>query len=303
MRKLNAFLSALLVCALFLTAAQAAPEKEEIVYAVLDDGGKVEKCAVVNEFEAVEESAVADWGTYDRVVNLSGTEELPYENGRVMLTVPQGRFRYEGGVSGAVLPWDIRVEYALNGEKITAERLAGGEGELQISLDILPRAGMERFTDLLTLQITMELDGDLCASIRAEKATMAAKGAVRTLAFVLLPGQEGHYTVSASVRDFYMNGLQIAGVKMAIDKDGYKQYITDKLGSSPLAGPVAAMFDNFAAGAEAAAPSFSDERNGDIRAVQFVIVTRGVPAPQKEAAEPENDGGGETLLDRIKALF
>ncbi len=198
--------------------ASAAKTKEEVIYASLKADGSVGSVYAVNiingggEFE--------DYGSYSAVRNMTGTEQLLYENGVVSGSSEQQRLYYEGQMESAELPWNIKIDYFLDGESVTSEQLGGADGGLEIKIGITKNEGIEKnFFDDYALQVTVPLDTERCQNIKADGATIANAGSVKQLTYTLLPGSGGSFSITADVTDFYMDAITLNGIKMELNLD------------------------------------------------------------------------------------
>ena len=215
-------------------AAEDSTEKEEIIYANLSFDGQVESMYAVNAFDLSQPGTIYDYGIYSETKNLSTSDALHYENGRISISAPQGRFYYQGTLEGRQLPWNIQVSYFLDGSPIDASQLAGQSGHLQIQLDITKNAAQDAsFYENYVLQASLSLDTSLCKNIVAEGATQANVGTNKQLTYTILPGQEQHITIQSDVSDFEMDGISINGVSLALNLDAdslNSSSFTEKLG-------------------------------------------------------------------------
>lgn len=190
-------------------------EKTEVVYATLAADGAPEGVYVVNQFDVEAAGAVADYGPYESVSNLTDQAPIGLEDGRASFDVPEGVFYYQGNADAAdaTLPWDVDVSYLLDGEPVSAEDLAGRSGALRVHVGTTPAEGVDpAFAASYMLQITFTLDGDTTRGIEAEGAVVASAGRDRTVAFTVLPGRDADCTLAAQVTDFEMAGIQIAAL-------------------------------------------------------------------------------------------
>ncbi len=301
-RKLLIALFCLLLISGILTNALGEALKDEVVYARLSQTGETGTVYIVNSFEAQGREEVADWGDYSEVFPLDDPEEFLYSDGLARFVMQEGRFHYQGTMKTRRLPWEIRLEYLLDGQPVSPEALSGAHGRLEISLDVQLIEDMRVYADSITLQITLTLDGDKCLNIISDRATQAVSGGDRVISFVILPGQGANYLITADVRDFSMPGIQAAGVRISMDEQMYVSAARRALAGSPLESAVSGIMGNFIAGMQGAAPvSFADSRNA-VRSLQFVLMGEGINAlpeyqDQEEAPREEN------FWDRVLRLF
>ena len=300
-RKLSALACALIML-LTCLAAQAELIKDEVVYASLAADGQIKGLYVINAFEADAQETVTDLGDYTKAFPLGDAENFVYENGEVSFVMQAGRFSYQGDQEGKELPWTIGITYSLDGNPVAPEALSGAAGHLEVRLTVLVNEAMRTFANGISLQVTVTLDGDKAANIRADKATYALAGGNRTLAYVVLPGQNADYTFSADIQDFSMPGIQVAGVRMGMDEQMYQDAAARVMAGSPLEGAVSGLMGNFIRSMQGRVPDSFTNRKNSVRTVQFVMMAQGIPAPEapaKPVPEPES----QSLWERILKLF
>ncbi len=295
----------LFLCMLLLAApAMAQVKKQEIVYARLSPRGETKGIDIVNDFEADAPEKVEDFGAYQGVENLTNLEDLAYGDEKVSFAMEKGRFRYQGNPKGLELPWHITLAYQLDGKDVQPENLSGAEGKLDMVLSVALNPALKAHAANLALQMTMTLDGDKCLNITSDKATIAAAGGTYSLAFVVLPGAEASFHISADVQNFSMADMQIAGVRMAMDADMYKQYAGDMLKGSPLEAAAGNIMDNMLGKPLPKPQSFADQRNGEVEAVQFVILMEGIaPKPVQKETTGVTEQEDQNVLTRLLSLF
>ena len=214
-------LSAILIASTASTAfAQDPVEKDEVVYINLSHDGSVESIYVVNAYDLTEEQPVTDFGNYREVKNLTTTEELSVQAGAISFTAPKGKFYYQGELDSAQIPWLVSVTYQLDGQPISGEELAGKEGHLEMTLSLRqnPDANPVYF-DNFAIQATVLLDSERCKNITAPSATLANVGGDKQMSYIVLPGKEKDFTISADVTDFEMDAIQINGIPLTLDID------------------------------------------------------------------------------------
>lgn len=202
------------------SAAPAAYEKYESVYARLSADGTASDAYVVNHFSVDKAVPIVDYGNYTAVKNLTNLDDLTDDNGKVMLDPEQGEFYYQGTLENPQLPWLFSITYKLDGQPISAEELGGKSGKLEIHFTATKNPNADpSFYDNYVNQISLTLDSDKAKNIKAAGATAADAGASRQLTFTMLPGTDADYTITADVTDFSMSGFSIAAVPYSMDID------------------------------------------------------------------------------------
>ncbi|MDO5406434.1 MAG: hypothetical protein Q4F28_03815 [Eubacteriales bacterium] len=216
MRRMTAAaLAAVLTCmsGVMAYAAVQTPDCDETLYITLDEQGEIAESSVVKRYEVREDGEICDFGTYEKVSNLT-TKEAPVtgEDGSVRFPVKaaDGAFYFEGTTKTTreELPWDIQVNYLLNGVKTEPQQLAGQKGLVEIQVDLVPNKKVSDFYQTnMALTLTAMVDRDSVLSLRAEGAQIQTVGNMSAVVFFALPGEECHYTIAIGSDDFEFGGL------------------------------------------------------------------------------------------------
>ena len=297
---LNALVAVLLIGIAGHTAAEIM--KDEVVYALLSPAGEVHAVYLVNAFESDKPAEVLDYGEYESVQALGDAEGFAYRNGQAVFTMQPGRFEYQGTMAEKSLPWRISLDYMLDGKPVLPGDLAGASGLLQGRLHVLPDEALKDFTESLTLQVTITLDGANSLDIQADLATQAIAGGNRALSFVILPGQSAEYAFSARVKDFSMPGFQAIGIRIPLDTQMYQTIAAEAVSGTPMEAAVSGLMGNFMSRlGGSAASSFADSRN-TIRSLQFVLMGEGIRV-EKPPVLPESETHEATFREHFLDLF
>lgn len=214
-------------------AADVQNAKEETVYVMLDEGGDKKSVYVVNSYQN-HAGELVDFGTYDSVRNLTTTDNIKNENGKVTGGIKDGKFYYEGKMSTAQIPWNIFVSYTLDGKEISAKELAGKSGKVEVSIGITQNKSANAiFFENYALQISTSFDTNKCGNIVADGATIANVGENKNISYSQLPKKEGTYKISLDAKGFEMGSVSINALpfSMNVSLDGMDS-ITDSF--SPL---------------------------------------------------------------------
>lgn len=216
-----AFLCAAMVANAGVTPVLASDnQKDENVYVNLNTDGSVSGVYVVNEYELKEKTKITDYGNYTSVKNLSSDDTITLSGEKVQVEAPAGKFYYQGDINGTQIPWDIAITYELDGQKMSADELAGKSGKLKISLSVKDNKDSDdEFFDNYLVQGTVTLDAKKCSNIQADGATQANVGSDRQLLYNIMAGQEKEFTITADVTDFEMDAISFQAVPMSFDID------------------------------------------------------------------------------------
>ncbi len=212
-----------------LTTFAASPSsKEEVVYGLLSADGKVNDVYVVNIFDGGE---IIDYGNYTSVRNMTSTARISRDGDKLTASA-EGKLYYQGTLENHDLPWNIDIEYELDGTEISGSELAGKNGALKIDVSVTQNENVDStFFENYAVQVSFSLDNSLCENIVAEGATIAQVGGKKQLTFTGLPTKGVDFTVTADVHDFEMDAISINGIKLAlgisVDDAGFTSQINN----------------------------------------------------------------------------
>lgn len=190
-------------------AAEATPSKEETVYVLLQGDGNVNSIYTVNSFNLAQAGQITDYGDYSAVRNMTTTETIQYADGMATANAPAGKFYYQGNMVSKQIPWDIGLEYKLDGKSISADALAGQSGALSIIINIAQNKQVPaEYFEHYTLQISLSLDTKICSNIEANGSTIANAGNKKSINFTHLTNTVKSYTINTDVVNFEMDPIQ-----------------------------------------------------------------------------------------------
>lgn len=192
--------------------------KEERIYVNLNHDGSLENLYVVNAFEFEEETELLDYGKYKSVKNLTNDARLSSQKGEVTGVVPAGKFFYQGELEQTQLPWEIELDYKLDGRTVDAGELAGKTGTLELCIRIGKNTSAEQeFYEGFQLQVQITLDMENCSMLQAPGASVSNTGTKKQLSYLIMPGQEKEIRLTADVLDFSMEPVLFQGVPAALN--------------------------------------------------------------------------------------
>ncbi len=255
------------------TTAKAASEaeytKNENVYVRMAPDGTVNGTYLVNSFTVTKDGDITDFGEYDKIQNLTNLETIEQDKDEQTFTADKGKFYYQGDIEKAELPWTFDITYTLDGTEVDETELAGAEGDLEILMQIRknPAVADETFWNGYLLQVTTTLDSAFCEDIQAKGASISDAGANEQITWVVNPGTEADLKITASVKDFEMDDISIAG-----------------------------------AAATDLSVSFVSDQNEHMGKTTFIMSAEGVTIPDEEPAPVEQDQQ-TGFLDKLRSLF
>ena len=189
------------------------PTYDEAYYATLDYYGNLLEGSMVKSYALNGAEALTDYGVYDEVVNLTDNTAGQYGNGETVFQFGgpgPDHFYFEGKTRAPFenLPWTISLRYTMNGVPAKAEELAGQQGVAEILLDVLPNGSASDYARYnYVLAATALFNQDDILSLEAPGAQVQLVGNLRTVLFMVLPGEEQHFVIRAGSKDFTFGGM------------------------------------------------------------------------------------------------
>ncbi len=198
-------------------AQKAEYTKDENIYGILKDNGNVDSLYVVNQFDVSRAGTITDYGKFDSVQNLTDTSKILSENSTQSLEAKEGMYYYQGNLKNGILPWEIEINYSLNGKKIAAEKLAGANGETVISIKTSENKNNNHvFYKNYMLQISITIDNKKAVIKDASDATIADAGSGKKINYTVMPGKEADIVLKLEVTDFEMAGISISAIPFSM---------------------------------------------------------------------------------------
>ncbi|MDF1495961.1 hypothetical protein [Caproiciproducens sp. CPB-2] len=223
---LAGFLAAVILAPSLVVPAQAAAPSvttDESMYVNLDHYGKVEQVNVVKRVDLNGNSQFTDYGSYEKVTNMSNLTEPSVSSQGVTWKLPEssGSFFYECALKpeGATLPWSFDVSYKLNGVPTDAENLAGASGMVEISVKAVPNRNVsDYYKNNMLLQAGTMIDMEDTLSIEAPGAQVQTVGKSKLVMFAALPGEETTFNMRIGTKKFETDGLVLMMVPGSLDQ-------------------------------------------------------------------------------------
>lgn len=219
-RSLSCLLTALLIVSCIIPASAAEvigsgveATCDEAYYATTDYYGNLMEGSVVKSYVMNGASSLTDYGTYDSVVNLTDGTVPNTVGGSTTFdfaSVAPSHFYFEGKTAAPfdALPWKLSMHYTLNGVPTRAEELAGKTGVVEIFFDAIPNEKAAEYArNNYTLEAMAIFNQDDILSLEAEGAQIQLIGNLRAVLFVILPGEEQHFSIRVGSEDFSFGGM------------------------------------------------------------------------------------------------
>ena len=219
-RALSCLLAALLAALCIIPASAAEvigsgveATYDEAYYATTDYYGNLTEGSVVKSYVMNGAASLTDYGDYDEVVNLTDGTVPSTAGGCTTFDFASSaptHFYFEGRTAAPfeTLPWKLSMHYTLNGVPTKAEELAGKTGVVEIFFDAVPnKTASEYARNNYTLEAMAIFNQDDILSLEAEGAQIQLIGNLRAVLFVILPGEEQHFSIRVGSEDFSFGGM------------------------------------------------------------------------------------------------
>lgn len=208
-------LSVLLLTSCLIPTASAAvsPVLDEAYYGTLDYFGDLTEGSVVKSYRTNGNAIISDTGDYDEVVNLTDRTEAQVDGDKVTFDLGENapeNFYFEGKTAAPFqeMPFTIRLSYRMNGVDTEPEDMAGQTGVGEVILDIYPNKNASEYAknNFALEAMTVFKDGDIL-SLEAPGAQVQKVGDMDAVLYMVLPGEEQHFTLRVGSEDFAFNGF------------------------------------------------------------------------------------------------
>lgn len=183
-----------------VVAAEPQVSVDETMYVNLDYYGAMKQVSVVKGCTTNGVTQFTDYGTYEKVVNMTDSTEPVTEGDSVTwnLNGDKRRFYYEGVMNPeqVQLPWNFDISYKWNGVEKKAEELAGASGLIEIHVKAEPNDQADLYyQNNMMLAVIFPVDMEKCYSVEAPGAQIQSVGTQTVAVFAALPGEEGDFTI------------------------------------------------------------------------------------------------------------
>jgi hypothetical protein len=219
------------------------------------------------------------------------------------VTVIDGRGK-QVAVSEIAIPWDISIEYYLDGKSASPTEIAGKSGAFALKLNIDKNEsfkGSKSFYDGFALQASFSASTEIFSSATVESGVIAQTGKNISVSFTCIPGKAGEFSFSAAARNFEMPDINIAGTAYEMDFGGISEdSVTELLDASQQLSDGADKFydgikDNAVATVrelEAAQERIAKQGTGNIKKEDILKLESGADALSEniETMEEMTDG-------------
>ncbi len=203
-------------------AAAPRVQVDETMYVNLDYYGTATQINVVKGCSTNGITEYTDYGTYDKVVNMTDDTEPVIGDGTVTWKLPDknSRFYYQCTMpnTSVELPWTFDVSYKLNGVDTDASKLAGASGLVEVDVKAIPNEkANEYYKNNMMLTVLVPVDMEKCYSVDAPGAQVQSVGSYKAAMFAALPGEDGDFTVRVGTDDYESIGIIMMMIPGTLD--------------------------------------------------------------------------------------
>lgn len=184
MKRLCAVLLSLALCCALACPALGETDKDETVYILADAQGAARKIIVSDWLKNPQGAdTLPDISTLENIENVKGLET--FENG---LWNAAGKDIYYQGESQAQLPLEMRVSYALDGQEIAPEALAGKSGRVTIRFDFTVSQKQDGVSVPFAVVTAALLENDVFTDVQVTNGQLVNDGDRTLVVGAALPG-------------------------------------------------------------------------------------------------------------------
>ena len=204
-------------------AAAPRVQVDETMYVNLDYYGTATQINVVKGCTTNGLTEYTDYGTYDKVVNMTDDTAPEIGDGTVTWKLPEknSRFYYQCTMpkNSVDLPWTFDVSYKLNGVEADASKLAGASGLVEVNVKATPNERAKAYyKNNMVLTVLVPVDMEKCYSVDAPGAQVQSVGSYQAAMFAALPGEDGDFTVRVGTDNYENIGVIMMMVPGTLDE-------------------------------------------------------------------------------------
>lgn len=184
--------------------------KDETVYISLNYDGSKNNSSIVNHINTTDEGIYVDYGNYSDIKSLSNEIEPKIEGNKIIWQLPfiESGFYYQGTLENSEVPFEFKINYKLDGKDIKADELIGKSGKVEIDIKVISNQKSNKyFLDNYLCQLQIPISLDKNSNILSEGAQSVTVGKTKTLAFLVLPGQNKEFNISFDTINFEMDSI------------------------------------------------------------------------------------------------
>ena len=207
------------------TMVSASPivTKEETVYAILDNEGKVnEKISSIWIHSDSALDKVEDTSSLDDIVNIKSDIEPSREADKLIWDVNESDIYYQG-TPAKDLPIETNIKYFLDNEEVNPEDILGKDGKFRLEIEVINKDKREELYAPYIVATVVDLPTDKFFNIDTNTGKLISDGSRQIVSHIALPGLKESLNlekdlksikdkleITADVVDFEMESIMFA---------------------------------------------------------------------------------------------
>ena len=218
---------------LIIPTSVFALEKDETVYAKLKSNGSVKKVIVTEHLiNNNKESGLTDLTDLNNIYNVNGNEKSKLDNNTITWNNKSNKDIYYQGTSTKELPIEVNVTYKLNGKQMSAKKMVGKKGNVEIIIKYFNKDkhivnGNTLYTPFV-IGMSTTISAKNNSNIMVTNGKVVSTGTNNVIAAVAAPGLyesmkmeelQGldEITISYETTKFSMNSIYSAATAKVLD--------------------------------------------------------------------------------------
>ncbi len=209
----------------------AAVSKEETVYVMARENGSADKIIVSEWLKNIgQRSLLKDYTELKEIENVKGDETFDVDEEGEGTWKAEGSDIYYQGEIQKDLPVDMRIQYTLDGKKVSAKELAGESGQVEIRFDYTNNQKKGKVYVPFVVMTSLALDNEIFTDVEVTNGKVINDGQTSLVVGYALPGLEesldldesdvdipDHVVVKCKATDFALSGTMTVATSNLLD--------------------------------------------------------------------------------------
>ncbi len=210
--------------------AAAPASKDETVYVMAKEDGSTDKIIVSEWLKNMgQRSLLKDYTELKKIENVKGEEAFDAEKGDGTWKAAGNDIYYQGEIDKE-LPVDMRIQYKLDGETVSAKELAGKSGDVEIRFDYTNNQRQGNVYVPFVLLTSLALDNEIFTDVEVTNGKVINDGQKSLVVGYAMPGLEeslnlnkgdvdipDHVVVTCQAKKFALDGTMTVATSSLLD--------------------------------------------------------------------------------------
>ncbi len=166
--------------------------REETVYLELNSDGSLREALAVVRLRVDGAGSYSDYGRFSSVTNLTNGLKPVLTADGALWSFPEAypSLVYQCALQAPVLPFELKIDYTLNGNEASPDKLAGASGEVGLHIELTRTEGiLPYFEKQFMIQLQLTFPADSSEVLEAGGSAPVLAGSSRVLTLACMPGQ------------------------------------------------------------------------------------------------------------------